>query len=60
MRRKALKNTCCELVFSTAYNESSWDIFHIKNNQLIILYLFCRLQTLSISNSPEFCGLVKS
>ena len=39
MRRKALKNSWCALVFSTPNNASSWDIFHIKNNQLIIPYI---------------------
>ena len=29
---------CKALVFSTPNNASLWDIFHIKNNQLIILY----------------------
>ena len=28
------------LVFSTPNNASSWGIFHIKNNQLIILSFF--------------------
>ena len=26
-------------VFLTLYDESEWDIFHIKNNQLIILFI---------------------
>ena len=58
MRRKALKkkkkNSCWALVFSRANNGSSWDIFHIKNNQLIILYVFwypglrlCRAKSLT-------------
>ena len=38
MRRKALKNSCYALIFSTPNNASSWDIFHIKN-KLIILYI---------------------
>ena len=36
MRRKALK----ELVLRTRFfNASPWDIFRIKSNQLIILYI---------------------
>ena len=36
---KRKKISCWALVFSTPNNASSWDIFHIKNNHLIILYL---------------------
>ena len=40
MRRKGLKKTrAAHSFFSTPYNTSSRDIFHIKNNQLIILYI---------------------
>ena len=48
MRRKALKKTrAAHSFFSTPNNASSLDIFHIKNNQLIILYLS---RTLTWSN----------
>ena len=33
------KNECSAQVFSTPYDASEWDIFHIKNNQLIILFI---------------------
>ena len=35
---------CCALVFSTPNNASSWDIFQIKNSQLIILYILHRFR----------------
>ena len=30
---------CAARVFLTPYDASEWDIFHIKNNQLIILFI---------------------
>ena len=33
------KNECAAQLFLTPYNASEWDIFHIKNNQLIILFI---------------------
>ena len=33
------KNECAARVFLTPYDASEWDIFHIKNNQLIILFI---------------------
>ena len=33
------KNECAARVFLTPYDASEWDIFHIKNNQLIILLI---------------------
>ena len=33
------KNECAARVFLTPYEASEWDIFQIKNNQLIILFI---------------------
>ena len=60
--KKKKKNSSSALVFSTPYNASSWDIFHIKNNQLIILYLIHlhKVSTAQADLSRYFLLLINS
>ena len=60
MHCKALKNTCCALFFSTPNNTSSWDIFHIKNNQLIILFIIYLIHIIIFNFSVYKCLMKKS
>ena len=40
------KNECTAQGFLMPYDALEWDIFHIKNNQLIILFIIYTLLTL--------------
>ena len=47
------KNECAAQVFLTPYDASEWDTFHIKNNQLIILFIIYLINIIIFNFSFE-------
>ena len=54
------KNECAAQVFLTPYDASEWDIFHIKNNQLIILFIIYLINIIILNFSIYKCLMKKS
>ena len=53
------KNECAAWVFLTPYDASKWDIFHIKNNQLIILFILYLINIIIFNFSIYKCLMKK-
>ena len=53
------KNECTAQVFLTPYNASEWDIFHIKNNQLFILFIIYLINIIIFNFSIYKCLMKK-
>ena len=53
------KNECAARVFLTPYDASEWDIFHIKNNQLIILLIIYLIYIIIFNFSIYNCLMKK-
>ena len=53
------KNECAARVFLTPYDASEWDIFQIKNNQLIILFIIYRINIIIFIFSIYKCLMKK-
>ena len=53
------KNECAARVFLTPYDASEWDIFHIKNNHLIILFIICLINIIIFNISIYKCLMTK-
>ena len=53
------KNECAARVFLTPYDASEWDIFHIKNNQLIILFIIYLIKIIIFKFSIYKCLMKK-
>ena len=59
MRCWALKKQVHSTSFLTPYDASEWDIFHIKNNQLIILFIIYLINIIFFNFSICKCLMKK-